>query len=160
VLSEPTGPSVGAAAADGPLATAGANGQPGAATPARRGTPMRAEDVLGTGRGDGASVWWSRRGASSTNGVSVAHPPRPQPTTNPAGLPVRVPMAHLPPPQQATVLDRPSGEPDPQEVRGVLSRFYGGVHRAKAEDDTATEDGGPEGLGGATFNDDHQQRVT
>jgi len=56
---------------------------------------------------------------------------------------VRVPMAHLPPAQQATVLGRPPEEPDPQEVRGVLSRFYGGVHRAKAEDE-----------------DDHQQRVT
>ena len=122
---------------------AGANGQPGTATPVRRGMPMRAEDVLGAGRADGASVWWSRRGARSTNGVSVAPPPRPPTTTNPAGLPVRVPMAHLPPAQQATVLGRPPEEPDPQEVRGVLSRFYGGVHRAKAEDE-----------------DDHQQRVT
>jgi hypothetical protein len=103
----------------------------------RRSTPLRAEDVLGIGEPDGASIWWSRRGAGAATTVS---PPRARPenATSQAGLPVRVPMAHLPQPQQtATVVDRPPSDPDPQEIRGVLSRFYGGVHRATADDDYA-----------------------
>ncbi|MFD0823139.1 hypothetical protein ACFQ0D_33555, partial [Micromonospora zhanjiangensis] len=57
---------------------------------------------------------------------------------NANGLPVRVPMAQ---PLSAT----PAGlsaappareEPDPEQVSGVLSRFYGGVRRAEAEDTT------------------------
>jgi hypothetical protein len=121
--------------------------------PPRRGTPMRAEDVLGVGQRDGASVWWSRRGAptaavtaaasaagGSTAGASgstaAARPSGAETKTNGAGLPVRVPMAHLPRPQPAdATVGRPPDEPDPLEVRGVLSRFYGGVRRAAAEDD-------------------------
>jgi signal transduction histidine kinase len=119
---------------------------PGGAAPRRRATPMRAEDVLGVGQRDGASVWWSRGGAAATGSRPTVRPaPSPQPKTNGAGLPVREPMAHLPGLQpaavglshdDAAVLGRPPEEPDPHEVHGVLSRFYGGVHRAAAEDET------------------------
>jgi signal transduction histidine kinase len=123
--------------------------------PLRRGTPMRAEDVLGAGQLDGASVWWSRQGAAMAGAAAAPRAPGPPPTMNGAGLPVRVPMAHLPRPEPATttgdrppresaddrpplepVVGQPREEPDPHEVRGVLSRFYGGVHRAAAEDET------------------------
>jgi hypothetical protein len=124
-------------AGPGPAVTTGPAALP------RRATPTRAEDVLGAGRVDTASVWWSRRGAaaggvSAGGGGAAAPPRRPAPTmaTNEAGLPVRVPMAHLPQaPEPAAVAVRPVEEPDPQQVRSMLSRFYGGVHRAAEEDD-------------------------
>lgn len=56
--------------------------------------------------------------------------------TGPTGLPLRVPMAQLPhetgagPRAPATRED-----PDPMAIGGVLSRFYGGVRRAEAEDE-------------------------
>ncbi|MFI6763388.1 nitrate- and nitrite sensing domain-containing protein [Micromonospora sp. NPDC050417] len=57
---------------------------------------------------------------------------------NANGLPVRVPMAQLPSanepsPQAAPV---PRQEPDPEAVGGMLSKFYGGVRRAEAEETT------------------------
>jgi hypothetical protein len=139
---------------DGSAGTAGQRGFDGPdGASLRRGTPMRAEDVLGAGQRDGASVWWSRQGAPAAEAAAAPSGSSPPPTLNGAGLPVRVPMAHLPrsepatddrpapesagdrPPLEAWV-GRPREEPDPHEVRGVLSRFYGGVHRAAAEDET------------------------
>jgi hypothetical protein len=59
----------------------------------------------------------------------------------PAGLPVRVPMAQLPDNQlksAAASSPKPAeAEPDPTHVGSVLSRFYGGVHRAAAEDESS-----------------------
>ena len=113
--------------------------------PARRGTPTRAEDVLGAGRGERDSVWWSRRPVEPATGV----PPSPSPSevddsgsdvpdaVHETGLPVRVPMANLPRQQSATTAADalPPTEPDPEDVGNVLSSFYGGVHLAALEDD-------------------------
>jgi hypothetical protein len=105
----------------------------------RLGAPTRAEDVLGLGRVNPRSLWWSRRGA--TTGSS--RPPAPsQPrralvsTITSAGLPLRVPMAHLPTTRdQATPAPPAAVDIDPDEVGRTLSRFYGEVHRATTEDD-------------------------
>ncbi|MGW5669623.1 nitrate- and nitrite sensing domain-containing protein [Micromonospora sp. NPDC003776] len=82
--------------------------------------------------------WFSRQGpSSSVLGVTPAPAATPVTAgTNERGLPVRVPMAQL-----AAVTDtaRPAGpaareDPDPDAVGGMLSRFYGGVRRAEAEE--------------------------
>jgi hypothetical protein len=113
---------------------------------ARR-VPTRAEDVLGAGQApQDASLWWSRRGAAATSRAAPASSPAEpvpavvEPSVNggvsAVGLPVRIPMAHLPGPGSrpstsvATIV-----EPDPTEVGAVLTSFYGGVHRAVSEDD-------------------------
>jgi hypothetical protein len=63
--------------------------------------------------------------------------------TTARGLPVRVPMAQLPAEEVAGAANGPSGppqrpadEPDPDDVGSTLSRFYGGVRRAEAEEST------------------------
>jgi hypothetical protein len=121
---------------------------PSVAGQPRRATPTRAEDVLGAGRVDSGSIWWSRQpagaaGAASAAGAAIGAAPavprqRPAAQQTTAGLPLRVPMSHLPGspgapgPERAA---RPARETDPAEVGNLLSRFYGGVHRAVAEDD-------------------------
>lgn len=76
--------------------------------------------------------------------VRVEEVSRPRPAAGDSqathrGLPVRVPMAHLP---QATVPAQPArqtmtrDDPDPDAVGGMLSRLYGGVRRAEAEETT------------------------
>ena len=113
---------------------------------ARRETPTRAEDVLGVATGttspDG-STWWSRQGragavASTGAPVTVGAPPT-VPVIggiNASGLPVRMPMAQLPAVVGAAAPRAPvrREEPDPEAVGGMLSRYYGGVRRAEAED--------------------------
>ncbi|MEO3743124.1 nitrate- and nitrite sensing domain-containing protein [Plantactinospora sp. B5E13] len=116
--------------------------------------PTRAEDVLGAAGPVGAppSTWWSRQGRS-TAGVTVSAagaadtpvvpaagnaPPAITVTggVNSRGLPIRVPMAQLPTnsgPSQPKV-PRPREEPDPDQVGGMLSRYYRGVRQAEAED--------------------------
>jgi hypothetical protein len=113
-------------------------GQPMATTTSRRATPTRAEDVLGAGRPERSSVWWSRQATSPAGTFPAARASRSEAiaTTNEVGLPTRVPMANLPNQQAATAAVAPSAsEPDPQEVGSVLSRFYGGVHQAALEDE-------------------------
>jgi hypothetical protein len=104
----------------------------------RRAKPTRAEDVLGVGRPDLGSAWWSRRPpAQVAAGPSRASTSDIRGASNEAGLPTRIPMANLPPDQAMTAVTFRAAptEPDPQEVGSVLSRFYGGVHRAALEDD-------------------------
>ncbi|WP_323373781.1 sensor histidine kinase [Plantactinospora alkalitolerans] len=136
-----------------------AGGRPGGGAPGeaaqarrtvRRETPTRAEDVLGRAAEGGpepGSTWWSRHGRSGS-ASSPARPHVPLPTGNappavpvtggikPSGLPIRVPMAQLPvksePVRPRTPVQRE--EPDPEQVAGTLSRYYGGVRRAEAED--------------------------
>ncbi|MGE5827469.1 MAG: nitrate- and nitrite sensing domain-containing protein [Micromonosporaceae bacterium] len=114
---------------------------------ATRRVPTRAEDVLGVGHGPpDASLWWSRRGAAAANrsatatspavSLSVAVDPPVNGGLSAVGLPVRVPMAHLPGPGSPPSTSIPAiVEPDPTEVSAVLTSFYGGVHRAVSEDD-------------------------
>ena len=56
--------------------------------------------------------------------------------TNERGLPVRVPMAQLAAVTRSARPDEPAPrhDPDPDAVGGMLSRFYGGVRRAEAEE--------------------------
>ncbi|MEU1964345.1 ATP-binding protein [Micromonospora sediminicola] len=122
------------AAPTGPPTPAG----PPAAVPRPRPVPGRAEDVLTPGAAAAAGGgWFSRQGpTSSVLGVTPA--PAPTPVTggtNERGLPVRVPMAQL---TSVTSAARPAvrQEPDPEAVGGMLSRFYGGVRRAEAEETT------------------------
>ncbi|MFY1670091.1 nitrate- and nitrite sensing domain-containing protein [Plantactinospora sp. WMMB334] len=125
----------------------------------RRETPTRAEDVLGMATGAGSapgSTWWSRQGRSAA--TAPAQEPAPPalesaPSSPPAsgnappavpvtggvndsGLPIRVPMAQLrvksEPVRPGPPAPRP--EPDPEQVGGMLSRYYGGLRRAEAED--------------------------
>ncbi|WP_233600844.1 MULTISPECIES: nitrate- and nitrite sensing domain-containing protein [Micromonospora] len=117
----------------GPAAPAGAP----PAVPRQNRPPVRAENVLAPAAPAGGG-WFSRQGPSSSV-LGVTPPPAATPVTagvNERGLPVRVPMAQL-----AAVTDtarrttpqaRP--EPDPDAVGGMLSRFYGGVRRAEAEE--------------------------
>ncbi|WP_232533731.1 nitrate- and nitrite sensing domain-containing protein [Plantactinospora sp. KBS50] len=124
----------------------------------RRPVPPRAEDVLAAASAGETSTWWSRGGggngaapggavpnggpvangdAAGSAGPSAGRPPEPPPLTE-RGLPLRVPMAHLPAvstsarPQVPT----PRPEPDPEAIGGMLSRFYGGVRRAEDEETT------------------------
>ena len=118
---------------------------------ARRAVPTRAEDVLGQARSrDDGSVWWSKPGAARRLPKPAAIPAaptapaasEPAPAVNGAishaGLPIRVPMAHLPEGRAAVPSRRVMTEPDPVEVGSVLTQFYGGVHRAASEDDEET----------------------
>ncbi|MBE1491949.1 sensor histidine kinase [Plantactinospora soyae] len=138
-----------------PLAAGRPGGAPGEAASARqrvrRETPTRAEDVLGMST-DGSgpapgSTWWSRQGRSGSAATPVVeHSPLPTgnappavPVTGgikPSGLPIRVPMAQLPVKSEPTRPRVPvqREEPDPEQVAGTLSRYYGGVRRAEAED--------------------------
>ncbi|MFC0532000.1 sensor histidine kinase [Phytohabitans kaempferiae] len=133
----------------------------GVATRVRRG-PTRAEDVLksaGATSTETGSTWWSRQGTGRAGGLaggSVATPPAtgpggtgpggPTPPSVPItggtmanGLPLRVPMAQLPPvgdepPRPAAAIPTSRIEPDPEAVGSMLSRYYTGVRRAEAED--------------------------
>jgi hypothetical protein len=122
----------------------------------RRVTPLRAEDVLGSGQSDDGGVWWSRRpaagaaarptgGAGGGDPGSGVAPGGSVPAATRVGLPVRVPMAHLPGPDgQPTDGSRGASavraaEADPGEVGRTLARFYGGVHRAVDESDEDLE---------------------
>ncbi|MCZ7436651.1 nitrate- and nitrite sensing domain-containing protein [Micromonospora sp. WMMC241] len=134
-VSPLTGRPLGDAAEPPPGSTAG----PSDAVPRPRPVPGRAEDVLAPAAAAGGG-WFSRQGpTSSVLGVTPA-PARTPVTggTNERGLPVRVPMAQLAAVSSADRPDRASvrHEPDPEAVGGMLSRFYGGVRRAEAEETT------------------------
>jgi hypothetical protein len=124
----------------------------------RRGTPTRAEDVLGAANPASAtpaaaSRWWSKDAPIAPAGKPMVPAPR-QPVdggTSTAGLPIRVPMAQLPGDAAGGVAavgnvagdaatervpELPpnlAAEPDPTQVSSVLSKFYSGVHRASGE---------------------------
>jgi hypothetical protein len=56
--------------------------------------------------------------------------------TSTSGLPIRVPMAQLPPVPAGPADPAPppgDGEWDLDQTGGTLAAFYGGVHRAEAE---------------------------
>jgi hypothetical protein len=112
----------------------------------RRGAPTRAEDVLGASRtdsdGDRDSVWWSRRPTAVPATPAAASSAVPDGAPSGSGLPMRVPMANLPQRDSAGAPTRPPTDPDPTEVGSVLSRFYGGVHRAELEDGSDLEAAG------------------
>ncbi|MEO3922601.1 nitrate- and nitrite sensing domain-containing protein [Micromonosporaceae bacterium B7E4] len=120
----------------------------------RRETPTRAEDVLGMAAGAGSapsSTWWSRQGrgstppptnaagAAPTGALATGNAPPAVPVTggtNANGLPIRVPMAQLRA-KNEPARPRPPAQreaPDPEQVGGMLSRYYGGLRRAEAED--------------------------
>ncbi|SCG65375.1 nitrate- and nitrite sensing domain-containing protein [Micromonospora inositola] len=117
------------------LPVAGRRPEPPPVPRQTRQAPIRAENVL-TPSADGGG-WFSRHGpSSSTLGVTPA--PAETPVTggtNERGLPVRVPMAQLAAVTRSARPD-PRHEPDPDAVGGMLSRFYGGVRRAEAEETT------------------------
>ena len=102
--------------------------------------PVRAEDVLAPSAGPASGGWFSRQGPSASP-LGVTPAPAETPVTggtNERGLPVRVPMAQL---AAVTRSARPAEpaprhDPDPEAVGGMLSRFYGGVRRAEAEETT------------------------
>lgn len=108
--------------------------------------PTRAEDVLksaGATAASTGSTWWSRQGTGG--GVTPSRPVGPAtPPVTPitggtlaSGLPVRVPMAQLPQAADAPTVPftpPPRVEPDPEAVGNMLTKFYGGVRRAEAED--------------------------
>uniref|UniRef100_UPI0035E46041 sensor histidine kinase n=1 Tax=Micromonospora polyrhachis TaxID=1282883 RepID=UPI0035E46041 len=86
-----------------------------------------------------ASAWWSRQGARPAAPAPVPKPAAPRTGgVNARGLPVRVPMAQLPGANPAEAPPTPARrhEPDPEAVGGMLTRFYGGVRRAEAEETT------------------------
>lgn len=144
------GPSRGPGAARLDVAQLPVAGRPPA--PAARGTGRRelgtrAEDVLVTASGvapTAGSTWWSRPGPGrSAAPPAPLVPPGPVPPTvpvtggvKPSGLPARVPMAQLPVVTESAMptVPAPRAEPDPDAVGGMLSRFYGGVRRAEAEE--------------------------
>ncbi|SCL36687.1 Signal transduction histidine kinase [Micromonospora rhizosphaerae] len=123
------------------LPVAGRRPEPPAVPPQHRPVPARAEDVLAPlvgPSGPAGGGWFSRQvPPASSAGMTLA--PHPTPVTggtNERGLPVRVPMAHL---SAVTRYARPGEptprhEPDPDAVGGMLSRLYGGVRRAEAEE--------------------------
>jgi hypothetical protein len=116
------------------------------ARPGWRGVPTRAEDVLGAGvrARSAGTAWWSRPTAGS--GPQPARPtgrlpqgPPEVPVTGGVterGLPLRVPMAQLPVSGAAggRAVPAPRADLDPEAVGSALSRFYGGVRKAQAED--------------------------
>jgi len=131
------------------------NGNP-AAPLARRG-PTRAEDILdaaargsvanGAPAAGNGTRWWSKGGAGSTGKVSAPTVPTlREPVTagtSDAGLPIRRPMAQLPTEQAGGAPAAPAvavahGEPDPDQVSSMLTRFYSGVHRAGMQDENPT----------------------
>ncbi|WP_245736749.1 sensor histidine kinase [Micromonospora pattaloongensis] len=105
----------------------------------------RADAIIASAAGgdSGAgSVWWERQRGPAVAAEPVA-PPRPEtPVTggvSASGLPMRVPMAALPIVTESASPTSPAPtrrEPDPDAVGSMLSRFYGGVRRAEAEDTT------------------------
>ncbi|WP_331461052.1 sensor histidine kinase [Micromonospora tarapacensis] len=110
-----------------------------------RPVPVRAADVLApAGTPAGGAGWWSREGPSSAVaavGAGMPAPPAVPVTagTNERGLPVRVPMAQLSAVTQPARPERQPAarhDPDPAAVGGMLSRLYGGVRRAEAEETT------------------------
>jgi signal transduction histidine kinase len=123
---------------------------PNGAAPARqtRRLPTRAENVLksaGATSADTGSTWWSRQGAAPAALTASSGPAGPVPPSTPVtggtlanGLPVRVPMAQLPDAADRTVpiAAPPRFEPDPEAVGSMLARFYGGVRRAEAEENS------------------------
>ncbi|MFG1676102.1 nitrate- and nitrite sensing domain-containing protein [Micromonospora sp. NPDC049282] len=136
----PVSPLTGRPLGDAAEPPSGPPAGPPAAVPRPRPMPGRAEDVLTPAAGAATGGWFSRQGpTSSVLGVTPA-PARTPVTggTNDRGLPVRVPMAQLAAvssadqPHRATVRH----DPDPEAVGGMLSRFYGGVRRAEAEETT------------------------
>jgi len=136
--------------------SAGLSGPPNGHGPAgaRRG-PTRAEDILEAAARGGTPAppsgsgtrWWSKGGGPARPSAAPVAVPREPVTagTSEAGLPIRRPMAQLPLEQAAAVpvpaappAAVPFGEPDPDQVSKMLSRFYSGVHRAGSEDDNPT----------------------
>jgi len=119
----------------------------------RRG-PIRSEDVLksaGATATETGSTWWSRQGGGRLAGDPAPLPPvigglgGPTPPSVPItggmmanGLPLRVPMAQLPPvgdePRPVGQAPTSRAEPDPEAVGNMLSQYYSGVRRAEAED--------------------------
>lgn len=124
--------------------------EPGTTRRPARSVPTRAEDILtpaAGGSSSAGSTWWSRQGRGGARGSSPARgsaPVRaaaPAPVTfalNANGLPIRVPMAQLPSANEpaSQVVPAQRHEPDPDAVSGMLSRLYGGVRRAEAEETT------------------------
>ncbi|MEU5724853.1 nitrate- and nitrite sensing domain-containing protein [Micromonospora sp. NPDC047738] len=103
-----------------------------------RPVPVRAEDVLTPAAGSPGGGWFTRQGPASSV-LGVTSPPAATPVTagiNARGLPVRVPMAQLGAVSQPARPQQPvpRHEPDPDAVGGMLSRFYGGLRRAEAEE--------------------------
>jgi hypothetical protein len=107
--------------------------------------PTRAEDVLNAVNSASSepSRWWSRSGAPAPLKRSTPGPPQPVIAgTSSAGLPVRQPLSQLtgedtgPAEQPGEEPVRGRYEPDPSEISSMLSRFYGGVERATAEEQT------------------------
>jgi hypothetical protein len=91
------------------------------------------------------SAWWSRGGGPSsppTGGAAAPAPPEVPVIggVTASGLPVRVPLAQLPPEEAAAppgapaAALAPAAESDPEDVGSTLARFYGGVRRAEAEE--------------------------
>jgi hypothetical protein len=134
------------------MPVAGRRPERGTAPRQLRAVPVRAEDILAPATGtrtSGDSTWWSRQGnrpsASSpvapVQGAFAAAMPPAVPITagmNANGLPIRVPMAQLPAVTESATPVVPAArqEPDPEAVGGMLSRYYGGLRRAEAEDTT------------------------
>ncbi len=122
---------------------AGARGGNGLARPAGHGSPQAGYGAAAAGGGHPQQS----AGGTPISGVPVppaaggqfagAAPPAVPITggTASSGLPLRVPMAQLP--QDTAAAPRVPAQrddPDPMAIGGVLSRFYGGVRRAEAED--------------------------
>jgi signal transduction histidine kinase len=110
----------------------------------RRAMPTRAENVL-SGSTKSSSVWWTRQpgAARISTPIADAAPPA-TPVTggiSASGLPLRVPMAQLPKGTETAPPPVPAARPelDPETTGGMLTRFYGAVRRAEAED-TEAED--------------------
>ncbi|MFG2059722.1 nitrate- and nitrite sensing domain-containing protein [Micromonospora sp. NPDC048930] len=120
----------------GPVPAAPTAGPP-PAVPRQNRPPVRAENVLAPATPAGGG-WFSRQGPSSSV-LGVTPPPAATPVTagtNERGLPMRVPMAQLAAVTETAGPTRPAPrhDPDPDAVGGMLSRFYGGVRRAEAEE--------------------------
>jgi signal transduction histidine kinase len=101
--------------------------------------------VTGASGSEARGGWWSGDGSGWRAGIT----PLPEPTnveTNPAGLPVRVPMAAFPHgPDSPAAADSPTGSgldssappdpvADPDEVADSLARFHRGIRLADDED--------------------------
>ncbi|MEV7231278.1 nitrate- and nitrite sensing domain-containing protein [Polymorphospora sp. NPDC051019] len=95
--------------------------------------PLRPAGQAGPGHGDAAAA-----PVAGADHRPAPEPFRPTVVRNANGLPVRVPMAHLPSETEspAPAAPRPYTDPDPDAAGSTLSRFYGGVRRAEAEETT------------------------
>lgn len=107
-----------------------AAGPAGSASPAGSATP--------DGSPPGGSPGWA--------GSPADRPP----AVKANGLPVRVPMAHLPAVTESATprVPTPRVDPDPEATGGMLSRFYGGVRRAEEEEITTEISMSSYGVGG------------